>query len=394
MERISYAVLRAKANDPRRVGVYPHSVRRTLWQSCVWGVLSACVAGCGDAGGGSGGGGNSTATGVGGSGPGKRTLAITITPAHMPSPSEKDSSDAVALALMAGCNGNFQPITWSAVEATPGTIDVADLGNGLDLQRNAGFDTLVFSVWMINTTTKETPPDLVTVAFDDPVMKARFHALVDALAPQLEGKVQYFAIGNEVDVYLASTDGWAAFQSFFEDGAAYVHEKLPGVKVGTTVTLGGALAHASEVNALTASADVMIFTDYALGPDFSVGGPEHGADDLDAMVMFAAGKPVVVQELGYPAAALLGGSEADQAAFVSNALKRWRVIGGDAMPFVSFFMMHDFSAATCDEYASYYGLGGDARFAAYLCSVGLRNNDGTPKLAWGALIDGAAGTGF
>ncbi len=362
---------------------------------CGWLAFCAWLSGCGDAGdGGGGAGGSSATTGSGGAGPGSRALAVAITPAHMPDSTAKDSSDAVGLALEAGCNGIFDPITWSTVEATPGTIDVAELGAGLDLQRDAGFETIVFSVWMINTTAKETPSDLMTVAFDDPEMKARFHALVDALAPQLEGRVQYFAIGNEVDVYLAGTNGWAAFQSFFEDGAAYVREKLPGVKVGTALTLGGALAYPSEVASLTSQADVMIFTDYALGPEFAPLGPDHGADDLDTMVTIAAGKPVVVQELGYPAATLLGSSEADQAAFVANALERWQVIGGDAMPFLSFFMLHDFSQPMCDDFASYYGLGGDERFAAYLCSVGLRSNDGTPKPAWSALVDGAAATGF
>jgi hypothetical protein len=77
------------------------------------------------------------------------------------------------------------------------------------------------------------------VPFDSPKMIARFHALIDALAPIIDGHFLYMSIGNEVDVYLANKHEWAAYKTFYDDAVVYVHQKLPGIKVGVTVTFDG-----------------------------------------------------------------------------------------------------------------------------------------------------------
>jgi hypothetical protein len=64
------------------------------------------------------------------------------------------------------------------------------------------------------------------------------------------------------------------------------------------------------------------------------------------------------------------------------------------MPFLNFFLMHDFSQSMCDQFAVYYGDPNDAAFKAYLCSIGLRSNDGVAKKGWTAFTTGAANTGF
>ena len=328
-------------------------------------------------------------------GPGARALSISMAPAHLPSPSTQDFIDAVNLAKGAGCKGNFQSYTWSALEAMPNVIDSTRVGNDIDGAVSAGFTTQYLGIQMINTTAKEVPSDLQTVAWTDSSMKARFHLLVDAIAPKVAGKIQYFGIGNEVDVYLESQNQWTPFQSFLEDGIAYVHTKLPGVKVGTTITFSGAQNLTAKMNTLTAMSDVMIFTDYPLGASFHPLGASHGATDLDLMVTLAGAKKVIVQEFGYPAdSTYLGSSEDEQAAFFSNGLAEWAGLGGEKIPFLNVFLMHDFSAQMCADFATYYGDPNNNDFKAYLCSIGLRKNDGTPRKAWNAFVTGAANTGF
>lgn len=328
-------------------------------------------------------------------GPGARVLSISSAPAHLPAPSTQDFLDAINLAKGAGCRGNFQSYTWSSLEATPGVINTANVMNGISFLNSQGFTTQLLGIQMINTTAKEVPSDLQAVAWTDPAMKARFHTLVDKLVPAISGKVQYFSVGNEVDVYLESQAQWTQFQDFFQDAVTYIHTKLPGMKVGTTITFGGANAYTAKMNSLTATSDVMIFTDYPLGAGFAPLGASHGASDLDAMVTLAGAKPVLVQELGYPADAMfLGSSETEQAAFFSNALAEWSGIGGAKMPFLNVFLMHDFSAQMCSDFAAYYGDPNNNEFKAYLCSIGLRKNDGTPREAWNAFVTAAANTGF
>jgi hypothetical protein len=329
-------------------------------------------------------------------GPGARVLSISADPAHIPSPTIQDFIDAQNLAKSAGCTGTFQSYTWSALETSAGAMNVSKVGTDVSGTIGAGLGAKVYlSIQMINTTAKETPSDLQAVAWDDPAMKARFHALVDAITPLVAGKIQYFGVGNEVDVYLAAQNQWTPFQGFYDDAVTYIHTKLPGVPVGTTFTFGGAQANAAHLATLTANSDVMIFTDYPLGANFVPLAATHGKDDLDAMVAMAGAKPVLVQELGYPAdATVLGSSESAQAAFFSDALDEWRAIGGAKMPFLNVFLMHDFSAQMCSDFAAYYGGAGNANFEAYLCSIGLRKNDGTPRAAWNTFVTTAHATGF
>jgi hypothetical protein len=111
------------------------------------------------------------------------------------------------------------------------------------------------------------------------------------------------------------------------------------------------------------------------------------------MIALAQGKPVIVQEFGYPSAPSLNGSEADQAAFFTDALAQWTAQSANAMPFVNVFLLHDATQAQCDTWGLYYGLPNNADFKAYLCSLGLRSADGTAKAAWPALVAAARRAG-
>jgi hypothetical protein len=111
------------------------------------------------------------------------------------------------------------------------------------------------------------------------------------------------------------------------------------------------------------------------------------------MVTLARGKPLILQEVGYPSSAMLNSSEQKQAEFVANVFTAWQA-AGDRIPFLSSFALHDFSPQICEDLAKYYDLPDDENFKAYLCSLGLRRANGTPKLARQSPVDSAAATGF
>jgi hypothetical protein len=146
---------------------------------------------------------------------------------------------------------------------------------------------------------------------------------------------------------------------------------------------------ADSVTALNATSDAWVTTFYPLGAGFQPTGPGAATTALPEMVARAGGRPVVVQEIGYPSSTALGSSDAEQAAFFGNAFAAWAA-AGDAIPFFGVFALHDFPTTTCDELATYYGLPGDPAFKAFLCSLGLLRVDGTAKDAWQAAKDGAA----
>lgn len=324
----------------------------------------------------------------------KRYLSIAANPRPVPPPTQQDFVNAFDLAYNAGARGQTLTYPWSSLEPQAGAFSLQDLTNGINFSTSRGIKQIMLGIQVLNTVPRETPPDLLTVGFNTQQMKDRFHALLDAIRPSLKPEVTYLSIGNEVDVYLAAHPAeWATYKDFYEDAKAYVHQTMPGVKVGVTATFGGAAGpDAAQVATLTSSSDVYILTYYPLGDNFITNGPQSPLNDFPRMVNLAGSRPLVLQEVGYPASTLLSSSESDQAQFVTNVFQTWQA-QGSKIPYLSYFLLHDFTEQDCSFYATYYGISG-ANFEAYLCTLGLRRVDGSAKPSWQALVNGAASIGL
>ncbi len=326
---------------------------------------------------------------------GARLLAISAMPRSDPPPGAKELVGAVDLVYSSGARGDFEGRTWKSLEARPGRPDVGDLRGSLDYMGNQRGLALLFNLKVIDTSAKLVPDDLAGVAWDNGNLKSRFHALVDAVKPVTTSHLRYLSIGNEVDVYLSAHPGeWDAYRSFFQDAVGYVHTALPGVKVGVTTTFDGARGpNAQRVAALNAAADVVILTYYPLDGSYRPRTAATASGDFATMAGLAGSKPLVLQEVGYPSAGQLGSSEQAEAAFFTNVFAAWNQQGA-RIAFLNVFALHDLAPSTCDALAGFYGRPGDANLKAYLCSLGLRHANGTPKPAWQATLDGAKGSGL
>ncbi|HVU13637.1 MAG TPA: hypothetical protein VHD90_20295 [Phototrophicaceae bacterium] len=321
--------------------------------------------------------------------PVRQVLSMSTTPRLDPAPTEQDYLDAFKLTHDAGVDGNAFTAKWSDLEDSGAKYKFDDFLNGMGGYEYAYPDTLMFGIQVLNTTAKETPPDLLNVSFDDPQMLTRFDALIDAMLPKFKPYVRYLSIGNEVDVYLANhPQEWATYKTFYDGVVDHVHQVDPDVQVGVTVTYSGLLAHTDQIMTLNEHSDVFFLTYYPLETDFTANHPDAPLTDFPKMVEIARGLPVILQEVGYPSADLLHSSEADQAAFVRNVFTAWKS-AGNAIPFLNYFLLHDLTEDICNQLEGYYGLK-NPNFHAYLCTLGLRQANGTPKLAWQTFVDQAA----
>jgi hypothetical protein len=344
-------------------------------------VLFLTLIGCG--------GGNTDVVSGGASGHPSQTLSMSINAPSLPASTQQDFQNAVNLAISAGVKGALLTWKWSDLEPSPGVYNLSPFQQAVQYFSGSGFDILV-GIQVIDTVSRAVPSDLQAAPFNSPQMTSRFHALLDRIAPSLGANVKYVSIGNEVDVYLAAHGSeWTPYQTFYEDGLAYLHQKAPEIQVGVTTTFAGASGTTqAQVSELNSRSDVLILTYYPLHGDFQVNSPESPVKDFPAMILLGGGKPIVLQEIGYPSNSLNGSSEAMEAQFVTQAFESWRN-AGSRISYFNYFLEHDFSQTDCDSFGEFYGISNDVAFESYLCSLGLRRVDGTPKPAWNSFLTGA-----
>ena len=303
------------------------------------------------------------------------------------------ANEAFSLAFNAGARGQMITYRWSALEPDQHGYAQNKL-NDLDADMHGGqlFGMVQYlGIQIINTSKREMPSDIANLDFDNPTVMARFHALLDKVITPYRGRIKYLSIGNEVDAYLRVNPAqWARYQRFYEDAARYAKTLDPGLLIGVTATASGAVIESPDkLKALNAVSDVVILTYYPLdfngGRKVTVKDPSVVAADFASMLTVAGAKALLLQEVGYPASPVNESSEDKQAAFVSQVFAAWQNAGG-RIPFLNYFLLHDVTPAMCTEFESYYGAIGLSGFKEFLCTLGLRQANGTERQAWPTLI--------
>lgn len=295
-------------------------------------------------------------------------------------PTRQEMIDDVLMERRLGCKIMQDSIKWSDIERRPGQIDLAkvkeDFGNHVKL----GFTTFV-TLQTIDTNNRTLPPDLMAEAWDSPKMLAREKRMLTAMAAILPPTTRAFMLGNEVDAYLAAhPDELDAYLRYLDVGRETLKALKPNLDVGVTTTYSGLAANRDMIRQLQRGMDLVSMTYYPLGSGFDVLPVAKVASHFDEMVAFCGQRKLYVQECGYPASPLLGSSEAKQSAFVDAvfdafARHRTRLAG------LCYFFLCDFSDALVDQLTGYYGLH-DAKFVAFLATLGLKDQYGKPRLAF------------
>jgi hypothetical protein len=313
-------------------------------------------------------------------------------------------TEAFNLVYDAGARGQVTTYKWSELEPTRGNYDAqkfSDLASAIANAQSHNM-TVFLGIQLINTTNRELPSDIATLPFNDPAVIAQFRLLINRILTAYPGKITYLSIGNEVDAYLrAHPTEWAQYKVLYNNAVQYAHTLDANVKVGVTGTADGALITSPvQLTDLNALSDVIILTYYPItstvqGTTVTVtaDSPSVVASDFPMMLNFAGSKPLVLQEVGYPASATNGSSEAMQSQFVSNVFSAWKTSNGK-IPFLNYFLLHDFTQQMCDDFGVYYGLPNVTSFNTFLCSLGLRKDDGTPRAAWNTFKAEATQAGF
>lgn len=310
------------------------------------------------------------------------------------------SSDSITLytteyqaVYAAGMRGAQTVSPWSSLNTTGTTYDLTMITNayfGLSALQGYGFTSILLTLPIVAITARKMPADISASNFNDAAVKARFRLLIDQIVPYLNSSVKYISLGNEVDSYFAThTSEWAAYKELIEDARSYIISLKPDIKVGVTTTFEGASStYATEVASLNANMDVIVMTYYPISAGFVARDPSTVSTDMQTMVTLAAGKPIIMQEWGYPSSATNSGSASKQSDFITNTFAAWRTHGTTNIPFISFFKRREWTAAHC---ATITGQTAGQTFYEFMCSLGLLNNDSSPKTAYTTLINSISG---
>ncbi|MCX6360779.1 MAG: hypothetical protein NT029_13275 [Armatimonadetes bacterium] len=279
-----------------------------------------------------------------------------------------------------GCRLMTSSHKWSELEPKPGEYVLKPLEDALNGLPLFGF-TVALTIQTLDTNNRTLPPDLMEKPLDSPEVRSRFDALVRKIAAKLGKRCPWVMLANEADVYLATHPSeLEPFCTLMDQGRRTLRAARPDILVGVTCTHDGLRDRPAAVGRMNREMDVCTLTYYPLGPGFGVRPVGDVPADMARMVRGAGGKPLLIQEIGYPAAELLGSSGAKQAAFVDavfDAAERH----ASAIAGLCFFILHDFGDKLTDELLSYYRLP-DPRFRAYLATLGLKEADGKPRPAY------------
>jgi hypothetical protein len=227
----------------------------------------------------------------------------------------------------------------------------------------------------------------------------RFEGVIDAIAEVPAAKrITHILIGNEVDSYLAQhTDEIPAFEEFYRRAIARIHEKLPGVKVGTIITFGSVRSRPGDFVELIKAGDFVAYTYYPVtnlsrgdvSVDWQMVETPELANHIGLLAALAADKPFAFTEIGYSSSALNASSEKQQARFVRQL---FRVLDPyfrrERVAFVLYNSLYDEPSTFCRPYANEQKIQASREFCSFVENLGLRSQaHNEPREAWHVFVE-------
>ncbi len=331
--------------------------------------------------------------------------SITIPPAqgarvlglHVNNTVTTDYATAYGQAMALGVREVSVSLDWATLEPTVNTYDdtIPDTMDAF-YPNYPGDITMVLRP--LDTPGASMPSDLGTLPFNDPQVITAFENFLDHLHSRLSvlnasGKIKWIQVGNEIDATLGSDPAkWAQWQAFFNAAKTKIHALWGNSVVVSSIIQFNALKDAGTLaqylNFLP-SLDSATLTYYPLNADFTVRPTSDIASDFDLMANSIPGKPIILQECGYPSSTVDNSSEAQQANFISAVFKAWDT-HLDRIALIDFAWQYDVTDAQASQWVIDYHQNGqpyENEFKQYLLTLGLSHYDSTEKPALQRLRD-------
>lgn len=317
-------------------------------------------------------------------------ISMFMFPKHGDQAAVSDFMEAINLSTALGSKSFVISKRWNELEPQVDQFELDKLRDDLKLGYDRGWD-MYLEIQPINTVKREMPAELQTADWTDPRVIVQLDKTLKKLKefPTM-GSVRHLLIGNEVDVYFAAhPDELDDYLMFYESAAELIRKTFPDATPGITVTFDGTRdpVRLAMIQKIIQKVPVVSFTYYPV-LDLVAQPVDQVPAHLDKMIQLAGDKPIILQEVGFPSSPAVQSSEAMQAAFFTTFLTE--IQKRPQFKMASIFLLHDLGENYCNTFDQYYGFSQAStalrqQFHAFLCSLGLRNVDGTPKPAWGVV---------
>lgn len=280
-------------------------------------------------------------------------------------------------------------VQWGLVEKSSGEYDWSIPDYILGKFKKNGFEAVVVIPLIFTTKLDVMPRDVSFKRFSDPEFVNRFVQFTQTFMNRYQDTVKYLVIGNEIDIYFhAHPDQASDFRTLVE-AVADAHD----VVVGTEFAIHSVVQNKCESLARKALAgDMVFFTFYPMEGNFSFGGDPKKVDKyFTAMFDLAGNRKIAVVETSWSSSQLLESSEETQAAYVREIFRILKE-NRERIEFLMWINLYDSTPEECRKAVEFFVVGVDddvpqdtetvARFSSFMCFLGLKRTDGTPKPAW------------
>ena len=203
----------------------------------------------------------------------------------------------------------------------------------------------------------------------------------------------YYLIGGEIDIYLSQQRSEIpAFKTLLEYTYREIKKAEPSQTVGFVTSYHDAVKNNATDIIMTMEpySDIVVFTIHSYEGQFDYSNVSRGLMQLKAANAFfpSASKRYAIIENGWSSSPMLGSSEAKQAQFARDFFS-FLDSPDTRAEFVTWFGLYEWSNCTQSAETFLAPIPKESRdpvfvqrFEEFMCSLGLKRHDGTPKEAF------------
>jgi hypothetical protein len=272
-------------------------------------------------------------------------------------------------------------LSWSEAEPSPRKYRVDEIVRSARILRQSGA-TLHLDLPLVSGRRRIVPPDLASVAFDDPKLSLRLGELLHAFGPALSD-ISTISLGFEAEAYFADKPNeLAAYRRLFDGAVDFLRKVAPRLAVGVTTAAPGESGAPEVAAELHRTGDVLfyLYAPFVREKPYWHRPPDSLDADWKRLLDGARGRPIAFSEVSYSSSADNGSSPEKQAEFVRRLRRFIAAADGRKLLFARYVGWRDAPPGL-------YGAGSDVsdlarRRASFFAHRGLQGPGGEPKPAW------------